>query len=171
MNDFPTFEFCDNGIMWQIWHCCIPQKGDTVYEDGFECDYIRWQNISTSAVAHVDAQTERSTTSLSSAEREAAKYTCSQLWWGQAECLILHAISKLLRSAARSCYSVTWVSGVCSMPFEANSTVCEFRMLALTKKNSSESTSTLSPFSLEAFRSVIVSTIRIKPHALLLAYL
>ena len=78
--------------------------------------------------------------------------------------LILHAISKLLRSAARSCYSVTWVSGVCSMPFEANSTVCEFRMLALTKKNSSESTSTLSPFSLEAFRSVIVSTIRIKPH-------
>ena len=70
-----------------------------------------------SAVAHVDAQTEeRSTTSLSSAEREAAKYTCSQLWWGQAECWYCMQYPSFSPFAARSRYSC-WVS-VCSMPFE-----------------------------------------------------
>ena len=120
-----------------------------------------------SAVAHVDTQTEeRSTTSLSSAEREAAKYTCSLLWWGQAECLILHAISKLL--SVRGSQSLLLLGKRLFHAVRTRTVVCEFRMLALTKKNSSESNLTLSPFSLKAFRSVIVSTIRIKPHAGLL---
>ena len=98
-------------------------------------------------------------------ERSGKVYMLSAMM-GPGWVLILHAISKLL--SVRGSQSLLLLGKRLFHAVRTRTVVCEFRMLALTKKNSSESNLTLSPFSLKAFRSVIVSTIRIKPHAGLL---